>query len=277
MNCRQRYDPLVNRDEAAREITECVTVLFFSAENQSRFHGASEELGLSPPMLKGLLELEPGERIPMRELAERWGCDASFVTVMCDGLEARGLVRRRVAAHDRRIKVVELTDAGEAALDRVTRVVYGPRAGFDALSAAEQAMLAHLLRRVADAQAAHDEEIIDQPDVKAMSRRLTAQRTRAARGRGRSRGGRAGRAEGDVAPWKAHLDAYRRELADLKDELARVRDEVKAQARRPVDGAKAAKAGVKAEVKEAKASAKADVTAARDDAIRQLKGGRRRR
>jgi DNA-binding MarR family transcriptional regulator len=295
--------PDVDRDEAAREITECVAQLFFSAENQSRFHGASEELGVSPPMLKCLFELEPGDRVAMRDLAERWGFDASFVTVMCDGLEAQGLVRRRVAEHDRRIKVVELTDAGEAAIDRVTRLVYGQRAGYDALSAEEQATLAQLLRRVADAQEAHDEELLAQPDVKAMARRLSAQRTRAAgrdrgpRGGGRGRGGGFGgglgrgggrhvaHEPGEAAPWKAHLDAYRRELVEMKEQLARVQAEIKAQARGPIDDAKAdlkaakatAKEEAKAATKAAAADIKAQAKAAADDVVRQLKAKKPRR
>jgi DNA-binding MarR family transcriptional regulator len=283
----------VDRDEAAREITECVAQLFFSAENQTRFHGASEELGVSPPMLKCLFELEPGDRVPMRDLAERWGFDASFVTVMCDGLEAQGLVRRRVGEHDRRVKVVELTDAGEAAIDRVGKLVYGQRAGYDALSAEEQATLAQLLRRVADAQAAHDEELLAHPDVKAMARRLSAQRTRAAardrlqRGGGRGRGGRppVAREPGEIAPWKAHLEAYRRELVEMKEQLARVQAEIKAQARGPLDDAKAdlkeakasAKADAKAAAKAAAADFKSQAKAAADDMVRQLKPKRPRR
>jgi DNA-binding MarR family transcriptional regulator len=279
----------VDRDEAAREITECVAQLFFSAENQTRFHDASEELGVSPPMLKCLFELDPGDLVPMRDLAERWGFDASFVTVMCDGLEAQGLVRRRVAEHDRRIKVVELTDAGHAAIDRVSRLVYGPRAGYDALSPEEQATLARLLRRVTDAQAAHDEELLAHPDVKAMARRLSAQRTRAAardrgqRGGGRGRGGGPPVAHepGEVAPWKAHLDAYRRELVEMKEQLARVQAEIKLATRGPIDEGKvdltAAKATAKAEVKAAAADMKAQAKAAADDMVRQLKPKRPRR
>jgi DNA-binding MarR family transcriptional regulator len=266
----------VDRDQAARQITEGVTRLFFSAENQARFHGASDELGISPPMLKALLELAPREATPMRELAERWGCDASFVTVTCDGLEARGLIERRVADHDRRIKMVELTAAGADALAWAGEEVYGPRAGFDALTADEQCTLARLLTKLADAQAAHDETILDRPGVRATARRMAAQRTREFRGRG---GGDRG-AEG----WREHLAVHREEIRRLKEEIARVSAEVKVQARRPVDEAKAAKADVKAEARAAKAvvkaeadAMKAELKAARDDVFDRTEGGRRRR
>lgn len=306
----------VDRDEAARHITESVTALFFSAENQARFHGAADELGISPPMLKALLELRPGDAVAMRDLAERWQCDASFVTVTCDGLEARGLVRRRVADHDRRVRMVELTPDGAEALDWAAGEVFGPRAGFDALTADEQVTLATLLRKLADAQAGHDQALLDQPGVRAMARRLQAQRTREFRhghggrwGRARRRGGPgseaadAGVAErpaagdlggddggddggGDGQPggWREHFEVHRREIRTLKEELARVSAELKVQARRPVDEAKAAKADIKArarrpvdEAKAAKAEVKAEVKAARDEVVDRLRGGGPRR
>jgi DNA-binding MarR family transcriptional regulator len=265
----------VDRAQAARQITESVAQLFFSAENQARFHGASEDLGVSPPMLKGLLELVPGEGVPMRDLAERWGCDASFVTVMCDGLEARGLVERRVADHDRRIKMVELTPAGAEARTRASDEVYGPRAGFDALTADEQVTLATLLRKLSEAQAVHDGALLESPGIRSMARRMSAQRTREYRGHQGGRG---------AAPWKAQFEAHRQELHSLKEELARVRDEIKAQARRPVDDAKAAKADMKARArrpvdqgKAAKAEIKEEIKSARDEVVNHLRGGRRRR
>ncbi|HEY6415600.1 MAG TPA: hypothetical protein VIX41_05170, partial [Acidimicrobiales bacterium] len=190
-------------------------------------------------------------------------------------LEARGLVERRVAEHDRRIKMVELTPAGAEARATASDEVYGPRAGFDALTADEQVTLATLLRKLSDAQGVHDEAMLEQPGIRSMARRINAQRTREYRGH---HGGR------DSAPWKEQFEAHRQELHSLKEELARVRDEIKAQARRPVDEAKAAKAEVKArarrpvdEAKAAKAEVKAEFKSARDEVVNHLKGGRRRR
>lgn len=266
----------MDRDQAARQITDAVSQLFFSAENQAKFHGAADELGLQPPVLKALLGLEPGEGSPMRQLAEQWGCDASFVTVVCDGLEAAGYAERRVAPYDRRIKTVELTEAGARAREWATAMVYGPRAGFDALSPDEQATLATLLAKMAAAQAEYDRTLLDRPELRSTARRVAAQRTREFRGGGRHHGAGPG--------WREQFEAHRQELRTLKDELARVRDEIKAQARRPVDEAKAAKADIKArarrpvdEAKAGKAEAKAQAKQARDEVVRQLKGGHGRR
>jgi DNA-binding MarR family transcriptional regulator len=271
----------VEREEAARLITEAVTQLFFSAENQAKFHGAADELGLQPPALKALISLEPGESVSMRELAAQWGCDASFVTIVTDGLETAGYAERRVAAHDRRIKTVELTAAGTEAREWALEMAYGPRAGFDALTPREQVTLARLLTKMCTAQADHDETLLDQPDVRVAARRLAAQRTRQHRGGG-GRGGGHGPAGGG---WKEHFEANRQEITRLREELARMRDEFKAQARGPVDEAradlKAAKDDVKAQVKAAKDDVKAQVSAEvkglRGDLVDKLKGGRARR
>jgi DNA-binding MarR family transcriptional regulator len=271
----------MEREEAARLITEAVTQLFFSAENQAKFHGAADELGLQPPALKALISLDPGESVSMRQLAAQWGCDASFVTIVTDGLETAGYAERRVAAHDRRIKTVELTAAGTEAREWALEMVYGPRAGFDALTPREQVTLARLLTKMSTAQADHDEKLLDQPDVRVAARRLAAQRTRQHRGGG-ARGGAHGPAGGG---WKEHFEANRQEITRLKEELARMRDEFKAQARGPVDEAradlKAAKDDVKAQVKAAKDDVKAQVSAEvkglRDDLVDKLKGGRARR
>jgi DNA-binding MarR family transcriptional regulator len=250
----------VTEEEAARLISQAVTDLFFSAENQAVFHDTAAELGLTPPMLKGLLELDAGDALPMRELADRWGCDASFVTVVVDGLEGRGFAERRVAPHDRRIKAVQLTEEGIAARQHAVSIVYGPRAGFKALTAEEQKTLATLLTTMAAAQASYDEELLARPGVRGHVRRATAQRTREFRGRAGD--------DRDVTggSWREHFDAHREELRYLREELVRMKDEIKAQARRG-----------SADVKATRNEVKADVKAMRDEMVEQLKGKRPRR
>ena len=251
----------MEREEAARLITQAVAELFFSAENQGKFIGTADELGITPPMLKSLLELEPGDSVPMRSLADRWGCDASFVTVVVDGLEARGYVRREVAPHDRRIKTVDLTPAGVDARDRALATVYGPRAGFDALTAGEQATLAKLLTKMAAAQADYDDMLVGRADVRDSVRRRAGQRTRDFRAHGWQRGGGGGGGgPGAGGGWRQQLEAHKEELRYLREELLRVRDEVRAQARGPIDEAKAAKAEIKAELRNARQAMRDEMT-----------------
>lgn len=238
----------------AREVTKALADLFFSAENQQRFHGTADDLGLTLPMLKGLLELEPGSGRSMRDLAELWNCDASFVTVMVDGLESRGLAERRVADYDRRIKTVELTPEGVATRERALDAVYAPRAGFMALASSEQVELARLLGKMTEAQAAHDEQLLDDPEVRAGMRRAAQQRTREYRTRGEGR-----RSGGE---WRVQLEQHRDELRRLKAEVDRVKADMRAQARRAAADAR---------------TAKNDVKAAARDAAAPLRGGRGRR
>jgi DNA-binding MarR family transcriptional regulator len=216
----------VDQDAVATEIWRAVAELFFSAENQDRFVGAADELGLSPPMVKALLELEPGESKAMRSLADEWGCDASFVTVIVDGLEQAGYADRRVSEHDRRVKTVELTDEGMAARERAVAAAYGPRSGFWDQTEDEQTTLAALLRKLADAQAEHDQRLLAsglvrtfRPSAHGGHKGQWARGPHAARRRGADAG----------ESWRDHLAAQREELHRLRDELSRVRDEVKAQ------------------------------------------------
>jgi DNA-binding MarR family transcriptional regulator len=106
------------------------------------------EAGLSPPQVFALQALTPGEPAPMSNLADVLRCDASNVTGLIDRLAARGLVERRPAPHDRRIRHLVLTDAGIALRDRVRERLEEPPDGFAALSPAEARRLRDLLRKV---------------------------------------------------------------------------------------------------------------------------------
>jgi DNA-binding MarR family transcriptional regulator len=215
---------------AAKQIWSAVAELFMSAENQDRFVGTADQLGLSPPMLKALVELEPGESRPMRSLAEDWGFDASFVTVIVDGLEQGGYADRRVAEHDRRVKTVELTDKGVEAREWALGEVFGPRQGFWDLTSDERVALAELIRKLADAQAVHDRELLESGRGRAFRHSGHGHR---GLHRGLHRGPKAQAEGGGPEPasesWRDHLAAHREELRRLRDELSHFRDEVRAQ------------------------------------------------
>lgn len=105
------------------------------------------ELGLPVPLVVAIRHLDPDRPRPMNDLAEAMGCDPSHVTGIADGLETHGLVRRQAATHDRRIKELVVTEAGERVqaeidrhLDRVLRLA--------ALNAAERVSLLDMLGRL---------------------------------------------------------------------------------------------------------------------------------
>ena len=78
-----------------------------------RFMAVIREYDLAPPHWIALRAL--GEPKPMGELAKQLACDSSNVTWITDRLEERGLVERRSAEHDRRVKLLVLTPEGPAA------------------------------------------------------------------------------------------------------------------------------------------------------------------
>jgi MarR family transcriptional regulator, organic hydroperoxide resistance regulator len=114
------------RDDPAREAWELLWELMQS--NKPRFIALAQELGLSPMQLHTLRNLEPGVEMPMSALADKLFCDNSNITGMADRLEARGLIERRPADYDRRVKLLVLTDEGERLRATLTRQLAQPPA-----------------------------------------------------------------------------------------------------------------------------------------------------
>jgi DNA-binding MarR family transcriptional regulator len=125
--------------------------LLFGGYAHQRMLEACAALGVSPGLFKVLFHLQPGDGVAMRDLADHWRCDASYVTSLADALEERGLARRRPHPTDRRIKMIALTKAGVAARERAFALIYEPPPAFAALTGAEQRQLRDLLRKVAGA------------------------------------------------------------------------------------------------------------------------------
>ncbi len=123
--------------------------LFFqlALRNRGRLVEALNSLGLTFPQAHLLRLLAPDHPRPMNDLAVRLVCDASNVTGLADRLEARGLIERQSAAHDRRVKVLALTPAGERVREQVIKAMQEPPAPIAALSRADQRTLRDILRR----------------------------------------------------------------------------------------------------------------------------------
>lgn len=123
-------------------------------ENRGAFFAACAEANLSPPQVMALQLLEPETPTPMSDLAGLMHCDNSNVTGIVDRLEARGLVTRRPATHDRRIKHLLVTDEGAAVRARLVAQLSEPPEPLLRLSTAEQRQLRDLLRKATDGDAA---------------------------------------------------------------------------------------------------------------------------
>jgi DNA-binding MarR family transcriptional regulator len=110
-----------------------------------RFLDVARDLGLTPATLGALARL--GEPRTMGEIAELLGCDPSNVTGIVDALEGRGLAGRRPSAADRRVKVIELTAAGEELHAEVIGRLSEPPQWLRDLSAADKRALRDVLKR----------------------------------------------------------------------------------------------------------------------------------
>ncbi len=117
--------------------------------NKGRFFAAINEFDLSPPQALALRHLEPGSPLPMSALADLLHCDNSNITGIVDRLEDRGLVERRPAAHDRRVKHLLVTDRGAQVRERLAERMDSAPEEMDRLTKAEQRQLLALLRKVA--------------------------------------------------------------------------------------------------------------------------------
>jgi DNA-binding MarR family transcriptional regulator len=110
----------------------------------------SSEVGLTAALMKALLKLSPEHPVAMRELADQFGCDASYVTALVDGLEKAGMAERQAHPTDRRIKVVVPTQKGVETVARVEGLLAKPPASFRRLSSAEQRQLRDLMSKLND-------------------------------------------------------------------------------------------------------------------------------
>ena len=140
------------REVAAGDAWQALYSLVFEREGQQRFHEACDAIGLAPGGLKALLQLSADQPVPMRELAEYFRCDPSYVTSLVDGLESAGLAERRSHPTDRRVKMVALSPSGKDALAQVRKILGQPPASFSALTTPELLRLRSLLAKIDHAQ-----------------------------------------------------------------------------------------------------------------------------
>ncbi len=135
----------VKRRTPAQEAWGLLSRLFW--EMRPRMLRVAGEFGLTPPQLFALRQLDPEQPVPMRALAQALHCDSSNVTGLVDGLEAQGLVERREAEHDRRVRMLVVTQRGAEVRDRLFEAMQEVPEPIAALSASDQRALRDILRR----------------------------------------------------------------------------------------------------------------------------------
>jgi DNA-binding MarR family transcriptional regulator len=126
--------------------------LFFEIgmDHRGRVGATLSELGLTFAQAHALRLLDPDRPLPMSSLADRLFCDASNVTGIADRLESRGLVERRSAEGDRRVKALTLTPAGVQLRGQVLEIMSEPPRAIASLPIADQRALRDILSRAVE-------------------------------------------------------------------------------------------------------------------------------
>jgi DNA-binding MarR family transcriptional regulator len=115
--------------------------------SKKRFMAIASEFELSPPQVMALRQLDPDEPKPMSELASALRCDNSNVTGIIDRLEDRGLVERHAAEHDRRVKMLRITERGAEVRAQLGARLNEPPEPLARLSLEDQRALHAIMRR----------------------------------------------------------------------------------------------------------------------------------
>jgi DNA-binding MarR family transcriptional regulator len=113
-----------------------------------RWMAVIREYDLVPPHWIALQTLD--EPKPMGELAKQLACDSSNVTWITDRLEERGLVERQAAEHDRRVKLLVLTQKGRALRAEIEERLSEAPPPIAALSQGDQRALRDALTRAVE-------------------------------------------------------------------------------------------------------------------------------
>jgi DNA-binding MarR family transcriptional regulator len=115
-----------------------------------QFRAALEGLAMEPRHFALLRAIDASAAPSQQALSESLHIPASSVVALLDSLEERGLLRRRQDPSDRRVRLVELTEAGHDALARATEVAIAIESALCAgLSADERLSLIRRLQEVA--------------------------------------------------------------------------------------------------------------------------------
>jgi DNA-binding MarR family transcriptional regulator len=122
-------------------------------QSSRRWSARLEPIGLDARQVMALRVIGGEGSMTQAALARRIGVPASRIVGLVDELEAAGQVERRPGQSDRRVHMLNVTEAGAATLRQVVEISIAHEAEMlDGLSPDERRELLGLLRRIAEAQ-----------------------------------------------------------------------------------------------------------------------------
>jgi DNA-binding MarR family transcriptional regulator len=110
----------------------------------------SREFGLTGPQSYLLIQLDPATPLTMVALAAAKDCDPSNITGLVDKLEAKGYIQRQPDPHDRRVKMIVLTDAGSKVRAQVLARLSQPPPSIALLSQTDKKTLYRILKALVE-------------------------------------------------------------------------------------------------------------------------------
>jgi DNA-binding MarR family transcriptional regulator len=136
----------VNRDEEAEEISSLFNRLAFRLKDHQ--FACLERFKLSAIQANALWRMGPQESVSVGALADRFWADPSNLAQPLEALERRGLLTRRPAAHDRRVRTVRLTAEGRALRERLMACLFTEPPVVAGLTARERREFRDLLAKL---------------------------------------------------------------------------------------------------------------------------------
>jgi DNA-binding MarR family transcriptional regulator len=133
-----------NGNELDHDIADALSEFFFQLVE--RAETLAEEFGVPAFAMKALHRLDGS--VTMKELGRRMHCDPSFVTMIADMLEQRGLARREPSTADRRIKNLVLTPEGLELKARLERAMLAQMPWCRALDVSEKSSFLSMTRKM---------------------------------------------------------------------------------------------------------------------------------
>ena len=135
------------REQLNAEILDCVSELIGRVIS----HGEqlAQKLSIPAPFIKALHTMDCP--MAMKDLGKRMHCDPSFVTLVADMLEKRGLAKREPHPADRRVKNIVLADDGLSLKHRLETEIAARMPWSRALTDDERAQLLALFRKMLSA------------------------------------------------------------------------------------------------------------------------------